>query len=512
MKPRLLPCLILLLGLWLRGQPAAAAALYAVEEHGSRGQRLNLVFLSEGYTAAEMPKFAADVAGAVGFLFAKEPWQQYRSYCNIYRIEVASNQSGCDNGATGGEGVLRDTYFNTGFSNAKVPQFLGTDATGVDRAYTLLNAQVPEYDIPILLVNDTKYGGAGGDMTIVSTHPLGSAVVEHELGHSLALLQDEYDADYPEYVPAEAPNITAETERGAIKWKHWIDEETPLATPETAEYDGVVGLFEGAMYRASGWYRPHNNSVMRALNRPCGQVNREQFVLRYYARVRPLDGCSPATDNRNVTAMERLVFTVTPKEPDSGEALVTRWEVDGMEQYDASGNVFTTVSENLGNGRHTVAATVRDPTAFVRLDPDGLLQDSVTWTLTLSQQPPNNIDGWREAYGEDLANPAGDGLQNLVKYALGLPPTLHAQPAQYPSGSVTRDATGNYLTLTVPRRAKRMDVDSIVEVSDDLVTWRSGWGDTVVLQDDESLLVVRDAAPMQGNLRRFMRLKVTAYW
>jgi hypothetical protein len=511
MKPQLILCLILLLGGWFRGRPAAAAELFAPAEHGSRGRRINLVFLSEGYTAAEMPKFAADVAAAAGFLFTKEPWRQYRPYCNVYRIEAASNQSGCDNGDTGGPGVARDTYFNTGFPNAQIPQFMGSDATGLNRAYILLNALLPEYHIPILLVNDAKYGGAGGGMTLVSTHPAGSAVVEHELGHSFALLEDEYDADYPAYTPMEAPNITAKTDRGSIRWNYWIEEDTPVVTPETAEYDATVGLFEGAMYRASGWYRPHNNSVMRALNRPCGAVNREQFVLQYYARVSPLDACSPAPGNRKVTAPERLVFTVTPMVPDGGEALVTRWEVDGWEQYEVNGNVFTTVSENLGNGLHTVTATVRDPTAFVRQDPAGLLEDSVSWTLTLSNQPPNNIGEWRAAYGEDLANPAGDGLQNLVKYALGLAPATHAQPAQYPVGSVTREGGANYLTLSVPRRAKRLDVDSIVEVSDDLVTWHSAWDDTVVLQDDESLLVVRDATPMSGNARRFIRLKVMAY-
>ncbi len=512
MRTRPVVCLILVLGAWLRATPAPAAALVAVEQHGSRAQHINLVFLSEGYTTGELPKFADDVAAAVSFLFTREPWQQYRSYCNVYRIEVASNQSGCDNGATGGANVQRDTYFNTGFRYANIPQFLGTDATGMERAYALLNTHVPEYDIPILLVNDAKYGGAGGTMTIVTTHPQGSAVVEHELGHSFALLEDEYDEDYPEYTPREAPNITANSDRGAVKWNYWIEDATPVVTPETAEYDAAVGLFEGAMYRTKGWYRPHNNSVMRSLNRPCGAVNREQFVLGYYARVSPLDGCSPAPANRNVTAMERLVFTVTPKVPDGSEPLVTSWKIDGVEQYDAGGNVFTTVSENLGNGRHTVTATVRDPTAFVRLDPAGLLDDSVTWMLTLSNQPPNNIVDWRDAYGEDLANPAGDGLQNLVKYALGLLPGVRAQPADFPAGSVTRDEADNYLTLTVPRRARRWDVDSIVEVSGDMMTWHSDWGDTVLLRDDESTLVVRDATPLTGEARRFIRLKVVTYW
>ena len=505
-------CLIcLLLGLLLQGGRAQTAAVVAVEEHGSRAQHIILVYLSEGYTAEQMPKFAADVAASVAFLFSKEPWQQYRSYCNIYRIEVASNQSGCDNGATGGPGVMRDTCFNTGFTDPNVPQYLAADPTGTLRAYTLLSTLVPEYDIPIVLVNDAKYGGTGGPMTVVSTHPLGSAVVEHELGHSLALLQDEYDANYPEYTPFEAPNVTAQTNPDLIRWNDWIDGGTPLPTPETLAFDATVGLFEGAMYRSTGWYRPHNNSLMRNLNRPCGPVNREQFVLHFYALVSPLDAWSPATAKRWVTSLEQLTFSVTPKVKDSGETLVTTWKIDGADLYDASGNTFSTYSDTLGNGIHTVTATVTDPTAFVRRDPDGLLSDSVTWTLSLLNQPPNNIDDWRASYGEDLANPAGDGLPNLMKYALGVLPTERARPDQYPSGSLTQDGTGTYLTLTVPRRARHSDVDSSVEVSDDLVTWHSAGGDTVVLRDDAAALVVRDATPSGADAQRFIRFKVTAY-
>ena len=99
-----------LCALWLLLSPAVLQAqtstLVAVEENGSRGSSLNLVFLSEGYTSAQMGTFAANVQTAVNFLFSKEPWNRYRSYCNVYRIEIASNQSGTDNGAAGG---ARDT-------------------------------------------------------------------------------------------------------------------------------------------------------------------------------------------------------------------------------------------------------------------------------------------------------------------------------------------------------------------------------------------------------------------
>jgi hypothetical protein len=76
----------------------------------------------------------------------------------------------------------------------------------------------------------------------------------------------------------------------------------------------------------------------------------------------------------------------------------------------------------------------------------------------------------------------------MIKYALDLNPTERAQPAQFPNSG----ADTGYLTLTVLRRNKRTDVDYIVEVCDKLGTWNSGPGHTITLQDEESVLVVRE--------------------
>jgi hypothetical protein len=484
---------------------AQTSTLHIVEENGPRSQRINLVFFSEGYTAADLPSFAGHVNAARDFLFTREPWQQYRSYCNVYRIEIASNESGTDNGTGGG---LRDTYFNSGFNTAGVPQLLTLTGNGNSRAYTLLNTHVPEYHVPVVIVNDTKYGGAGGAIATASIHSSSAAIVEHEVGHSFAGLADEYDANYPGYVPAEMPNNTAQTTRSLIRWNVWIDATTPIPTPETATYDNLVGLFEGSMYRTSGWYRPHNNSLMKNLFRPCGAVNREQFVLNYYARISPIDSASPPTTPRNVTAFEHLTFSVIPKIPSSGVGLAVSWKIDGAVQSGATAATFNPVSDLLGNGTHTVTAVVRDPTAFVRNDPSSLLDDSLTWTLTLSNQLPATLSAWRSTYGNDEANPAGDGLKNFLKYALGIDPGRHVATAQQPTtGLTTAGGSEKYLTLSIPRRTRRTDVDYVVEISGDLSDWHSGAGHTVIVEDLDNLLVVRDAQPWTANARRLLRLR-----
>jgi len=485
---------------------AQTSTLIAVEENGPRGGRINIVFLSEGYTVSDLPDFATHVDNSVAYLFSREPWKQYRSYCNVYRIEVASSQSGTDNGTGGG---LKDTYFDSGFTTQSVPQLLTISGGGQSKAYTLLNQHVPEYDMPIVIVNDPKYGGSGGSISVASVNSFSTQLVEHEVGHSFAGLADEYDNEYLLYTPRESYNATQQSSRGTVRWKSWIETPTPVPTPETTAYDDLVGVFEGANYRTSGWFRPHNNSVMRNLGRPVGSVNREKFVLTYYEKVGPVDGHLPAALSQTVTASETLTFSVQPKAPSEGPALTVQWQVDGVNRDGATGGEFVIPSGELGNGFHTVTALAADPSLFVRDDPAGLMNDTVMWSLNLSNQMPGTLANWRTTYGPDDSNPSGDGVNNIAKYALGLDPGSTAGPGELPSESLTEvSPSERYLTITVPRTVKRTDIDYMVRSSADLAAWNSGAGHTVVIEDSPTTLKVRDAVPVDGADSRYLDFSV----
>jgi len=367
---------------------AQTSTLATVEENGTRGTRLNLVFLSEGYTSAQMGTFAADVNAAVTFLFTRQPWSRYRSYCNIYRIEIASNQSGTDNGQAGG---TRDTYFSTGFNTPGIPQLNTLAGTGSGRAYTLLNKHVPEYDIPIILINDPKYGGSGGPLALTTTDPSSAGILEHELGHSFAKLTDEYDEEYPGYPNTEYPNATAKTVREQIRWNLWIEPTTPLFTPEyDPEYADKVGHFEGANYHKDDWFRPHDAALMRFLNTPPGSVTREAILLTYYSKISPIDAVSPTALTQTFTAPAPLTLSVTPKVPSTLPALTIEWRLNNVTIPGETGTSLVRNTKDLGNGTHKIKAIVRDPTDWVRRDPTALVVEEVTWTLNLSNQtdPP----------------------------------------------------------------------------------------------------------------------------
>jgi hypothetical protein len=101
-----------------------------------------------------------------------------------------------------------------------------------------------------------------------------------------------------------------------------------------------------------------------------------------------------------------------------------------------------------------------------------------------------------------------DQLANLIKYSLGLDASVPATVLQMPAGTITPATGEQHLTLTIPRRMKRTDVIYTVQVSSDLSDWRSGAGHTVILEDSETRLVVRDALPISNGSQRFIRLAV----
>jgi hypothetical protein len=136
----------------------------------------------------------------------------------------------------------------------------------------------------------------------------------------------------------------------------------------------------------------------------------------------------------------------------------------------------------------------------------------------LDQSTLTPVEVWRDnnfgnpsnvGAGANNAAPAGDGVDNLVKYALGLNPFTRATLAELPSASVQSYGGTNYLTLTVRRGADPSDITYTVEVSSNLLTWASGSTNTVTLTNMAAELVVRDNVPVKSAPMRYMRLVVS---
>lgn len=137
--------------------------------------------------------------------------------------------------------------------------------------------------------------------------------------------------------------------------------------------------------------------------------------------------------------------------------------------------------------------------------------DDATFSATVDNPP---IEIWRAAqFGPDANNPTiagddadpdGDGLSNLIEYALNLDPHTHSQ-SQLPVSS--RDETT--LWLTYRKRIGATDVTLLVQGSQDLNSWSAAGISEVVVSDDDGETQVIRASISTALERRYLRVRVT---
>ncbi|AZJ24572.1 hypothetical protein CT694_34600 (plasmid) [Bacillus wiedmannii bv. thuringiensis] len=256
-----------------------------VIDHGSPNQRFNLVILSDGYKEDEIPNFETNVQDFINILQATPPFNQLWDGINIYRVDVASTDSGADDPVScEGSGLSVRTYFDSTFCTNNIRRLL---TANVNTAISVTNSEVPEYHAIMILVNSSISGGSGGAIGVASTASQFAEILIHEMGHTIFGLADEYpyykgcgqetDRDrYPEDIEPSEPNITTDTNITTNKWKDLILPTTTMPTmsnPDCTQCNsnpspvptGTVGAFEGAGYYHCGLYRPEYDCKMRNL-------------------------------------------------------------------------------------------------------------------------------------------------------------------------------------------------------------------------------------------------------
>ncbi len=346
-----------------------------VQQTGPDSNRVDMVFLGDGYTAGELSTtYTANVNGLVDYLFnggqVTDPFGRYRNFFNVYKVNVASAQAGADDPANGTQvsTALNATYRFDGVTDRLL---YISDSLGFSVMNAALAGTGITPDMRFVAVNSAKYGGGGGQFAVFAgNNPSSFDVALHEMGHSFAHLADQYDYnDGTVYSGPEFSEPDVTTNPAGTKWSAWLGYDQPGI--------GVIGAYEGAHYSQFGAFRPSLNSKMRSLGQPFDAIGREAFVLNFYAQLHPIDSytgnAAPLADPMSIS-----VAVIDPA------VILVRWIVDGVVVADAAPELLSVETLRLAPGAHTVTAHAYDPTDWVRGDRSTLEQD-VSWSITTTQ-------------------------------------------------------------------------------------------------------------------------------
>ena len=312
------------------GLPTAnTPVLIPMHDNGRHDNRIDLVFVGDGYLASETSAFAQSAEAAWQALMSYEPYKTYQNFFDASRIEIASPVSGISNDPT--DGVAKATPLGMHFFCHNIERLLCVD-TKAANAYAGL---VPGINHVISIAHTGTYGGAGGAITTLSgENQYSDGVIVHEMAHTLAGLGDEYDVPFGTASGTDAadlPNITSQSAEtmtaNHTKWWRWIGKPSG---------DGsTVGAYDGANYYAHGFNRPSQDSEMRSLGKPFNPPSIEALIESFYlsksgkGSINPLDSVSPVPTAAGITAKNGVTLTANLI-PLVGRGYDVYWGVDGV--------------------------------------------------------------------------------------------------------------------------------------------------------------------------------------
>lgn len=220
---------------------------------GPPNEFLNIVIVGDGYTASQQDKFIADSKNAFLGFFSEQPFSDYKDSINVFAIKVESNVSG----ASLDPNNLIDNYFGSSYNSYGIERLLV--AWRNYKIVEVLNQNTPFFDEAVIMVNDSKYGGSGGQYAVFSIHSQSIDLLLHEFGHSFSDLGDEYWAGA--IYATEKANRTQNSDPATIRWKEFLN-------------INLIGIYPHE--EEPTWFRPHQNCLMRYLGKPyCTVCNNE---------------------------------------------------------------------------------------------------------------------------------------------------------------------------------------------------------------------------------------------
>lgn len=339
-------------------------------EYGDNENRVDIVFLGDGYTATnlENENYSDLVSYWQADLFVDDFFASYRSYFNLYRVDIASEDSGIDfYPPTGNSAVFGEYYKNTALDT----RFFCNVVTERSLCVSPYKARdfasyAPAADLIVVATNTDRVGGGTvlfADSIVTISSAVGAGTISHELGHSMGKLGDEYlTPNFPWWQGEDIHFVNISDDPADSKWQRWDDLINPL---------------QGALY-TSDLYSPTPSSRMRYSSGEAqfDVVGTEQMIIKLYRQVDPIDAATPAG-----TYARGTVLTVSPMQP-IDSTIGVQWWVDGQLDSSNISNAYDTSTLAAGEA-HAVAVRVTDNTVKVRFEcaRAELMRSERIWTI-----------------------------------------------------------------------------------------------------------------------------------
>lgn len=428
--------------------------------------RVDILVLGDGYTAAEQALFNSDTETLRVAMFDYVPYKQYANMVNWTTTFNASVQSGSDHppflaGCTSttccadtaaqsdpkaaGAGIFVSTAFDGKFCTSQIHRLVTINSSKIYAAASAF----PGWDQLVVLLNDSVYGGSGGSIAVTTTNSNAKLIVIHEYGHTFHDLADEYTSAYPGYPACSdiSPsnncevNVTNQTDSSMIKWRSWFTPSIPIPTPAGT---AGIGLFEGARYQTSGVYRPQNSCGMRSLGAQFCSICSQAYVLKLYRGgwgtpstgidlIEPGTEVPSALSNVNYSVGSTVNFSVSVLRP-TPDTVSMQWYLDGVAVNGATTSSFDFQQLTSSPITRSLELRVTDNSTLVKAEMAGIdMVHSRSWTIQVTTPLSLSIN--------NVSLNEGNSGAVLANFAISL-----SSPA--PAGGVSFDIATTNLRST----------------------------------------------------------------
>ncbi|KAJ3046627.1 hypothetical protein HK097_000677 [Rhizophlyctis rosea] len=221
-----------------------------IVDGGKPKNRIDVVFMGDGYTNSERDKFFSDVRRLTSDMFNGTTFASTLPLFNIWAVYKPSKETGIGVG-----GIPKDTAFGLYRDGTELR---GIYCSKASYARRLCHTHLPPSacDYPSLIGNDDYYGGLGGEFVIsTSSKTSGTVVLRHEMGHNFVSVGEEYDGGQVYEGVNSSPSLWG------LKWRHWMEEgervreeRAVLRVQDYSWYDLAKGAYR-ISFRSDGFWK-----------------------------------------------------------------------------------------------------------------------------------------------------------------------------------------------------------------------------------------------------------------